>query len=78
MIYLIFDTNIWIYLAEGQHPYVLNGILEKVKSGEIKILINEEIVSFCIIFDAIFKSTSPLNRNEYRLPSYAKINNKTK
>ena len=44
MIYLIFDTNIWIYFAEGQHPFVLNGILKKVKSGEIIVLVNEEII----------------------------------
>jgi predicted nucleic acid-binding protein len=44
MVHLIFDTNIWIYLAEGQHPFVLDGIIEKVNNGEISLLVNDEII----------------------------------
>lgn len=44
MVHLILDTNIWIYFAEGQHPFVLNGIIEKVESKEIILLVNDEII----------------------------------
>lgn len=44
MVYLIFDTNIWIYFAGGQHPFVLNGIIKKVENNEVTILVNEEII----------------------------------
>jgi len=44
MIHLILDTNIWIYFAEGQHPFVLNGIINKVNNKEIILLVNDEII----------------------------------
>lgn len=44
MVHLILDTNIWIYLAEGQHPFVLRGIIEKVDSKELILLVNDEVV----------------------------------
>lgn len=44
MVHLILDTNIWIYFAEGQHPFVLEGIIEKVNSNEIILLVNDEII----------------------------------
>lgn len=43
MVHLIFDSNIWIYFAEGQHPFILNGIIEKLSKKEIVLLVNEEI-----------------------------------
>jgi len=44
MVHLILDTNIWIYLAEGQHPFVLKGIIEKVDKQEIILLVNDELI----------------------------------
>lgn len=44
MIYLILDTNIWLYLAEGQHPFVLNGIIEKTAKKELILLVNDVII----------------------------------
>ncbi len=44
MVHLILDTNIWIYLAEGQHPFVLKGIIEKVDNKDLILLINDEVV----------------------------------
>jgi len=44
MVHLILDTNIWIYLAEGQHPFVLSGIIEKVDQNDIILLVNDEII----------------------------------
>lgn len=44
MVHLILDTNIWLYLAKGQHPFVLNGLLEKVESKDVILLVNDEIV----------------------------------
>ncbi len=44
MVHLILDTNIWIYLAEGQHPFVLEGLIKKVNDNEISLLVNDEII----------------------------------
>jgi len=44
MIHLIFDTNIWIYFAEGQHPFVLKGIIDKVNNKDVILLVNNEII----------------------------------
>lgn len=44
MVYLILDTNIWIYLAEGQHPFVLQGLIQKIDEKEIIILVNDVII----------------------------------
>jgi len=44
MVHLILDTNIWIYLAEGQHPFVLQGIIEKVNNQDLILLVNDEII----------------------------------
>ena len=43
MIHLILDTNIWIYLATGEHPFILNGINEMLDNNKIVILTNDEI-----------------------------------
>ena len=55
MIYLIFDTNVWLYLANGLDPATGNHtenhfeLLEKLElhtnKREIKVLINEIIIS---------------------------------
>ncbi len=55
MNYLILDTNIWIYLANGYvnpkvhdneqtHSTLLNRLIEKFKSGEIQIVVNDIII----------------------------------
>ena len=44
MVHLILDTNIWIYLAEGQHPFVLHGIIKKADNQDIILLVNDEII----------------------------------
>lgn len=45
MVYLVLDTNIWIYIAEGEHPDITTFILEKVKKSEIILLSNEVILT---------------------------------
>ena len=45
MVHLVLDTNIWLYLAEGQHPFVIKGLIEKAKSGDIILLTNDEIIA---------------------------------
>ncbi len=45
MVYIVLDTNIWIYIAEGEHPDITTFILDKVKNSEIIILSNEVILS---------------------------------
>ena len=45
MVYLVLDTNIWIYIAEGEHPDITTFILDKVKKSEIILLSNEVIFS---------------------------------
>jgi len=37
---LILDTNIWIYLAKGEHPKVLEKLIEKFNKKEIQFLIS--------------------------------------
>jgi predicted nucleic acid-binding protein len=44
MIHLVLDTNILIYLAEGQHPFVLKGLINKIQSKDIVLLVNDEII----------------------------------
>ncbi|MFB9865221.1 PIN domain-containing protein [Rufibacter immobilis] len=41
MINLIIDTNIWIYLAQGEHPYILEKVLEKVENREFRFIVSE-------------------------------------
>ena len=43
MLYLMLDTNIWIYIAKGEHPNVIDQILEGVKKNELSVLSNEVI-----------------------------------
>ncbi|WP_214834645.1 hypothetical protein [Chryseobacterium sp. ISL-6] len=40
MVTLILDTNIWIYLAKGEHPEVLEKLIEKYNKKEIQFLIS--------------------------------------
>ncbi|MBF4491484.1 DUF4935 domain-containing protein [Flavobacterium sp. MR2016-29] len=40
MVTLILDTNIWIYLAKGEHPKVLQKLIEKHNNKEIQFLIS--------------------------------------
>lgn len=40
MVTLILDTNIWIYLAKGEHPIVLQKLLEKFDNTEIEFLVS--------------------------------------
>lgn len=37
---LVLDTNIWIYLAKGEHPIVLQKLLEKFNNKEIEFLVS--------------------------------------
>lgn len=60
MVYLIFDTNIWIYLAEGKdsrtnkhfegsdeglHHLILDNLTRKVDSGEYRIIISGVVLT---------------------------------
>lgn len=40
MVTLILDTNIWIYLARGEHPKVLEKLIEKHSKNEVQFLIS--------------------------------------
>ena len=40
MITLILDTNIWFYLAKGEHPFVLQKLLEKYANREVEFLVS--------------------------------------
>ncbi len=40
MVTLILDTNIWIYLAKGEHPLVFEKLLEKHRNKEIEFLVS--------------------------------------
>lgn len=40
MVTLILDTNIWIYLAKGEHPIVLEKLIEKYNKKEVQFLIS--------------------------------------
>ncbi len=40
MVTLILDTNIWIYLAKGEHPFVFEKLLEKHRNKEIEFLVS--------------------------------------
>ena len=55
MNYLILDTNIWIYLANGHyaqnaqhseqtHSTLLSRLTEKLKNEEIRVVVNDIIV----------------------------------
>jgi predicted nucleic acid-binding protein len=44
MLHLILDTNIWIYIAEGEHPDITEFIIQKIYSNEIDILSNDVII----------------------------------
>ena len=45
MVYIVLDTNIWIYIAEGEHPDITTFILDKIKKSEILLLSNEVILA---------------------------------
>lgn len=45
MIYLILDTNYWIYLAKGEHPIVFNRLKEDILGKKFQILINNIIIN---------------------------------
>lgn len=44
MIYLIIDTNYWIYLAKGEHPEVFNRLKQDIIERKVQILINQVIL----------------------------------
>lgn len=45
MLYLILDTNIWMYIAEGEHPDITQFIIEKINADDIELLANEVIIT---------------------------------
>jgi len=44
MIYLILDTNYWIYLAKGEHPKVFDRLKKDILGKKFQILINHIII----------------------------------
>jgi len=40
MVTLVLDTNIWIYLAKGDHPVVLQKLIEKFNIQEIQFVVS--------------------------------------
>ena len=71
MVNLILDTNIWIYLAEGQHTFVLNGIVNEVDNQNIILLVNQEIINE-------WNRNRDKNRNKTITELFKKINNTKK
>jgi predicted nucleic acid-binding protein len=45
MVTLVLDTNIWLYLAKGEHPIVLQKLLEKFDRKEIEFLVSSLQIS---------------------------------
>ena len=45
MLYLVLDTNIWVYIAEGEHPDITPFVIEKIQRGEIYLLSNEVLLT---------------------------------
>jgi len=44
MIYLILDTNYWIYLAKGEHPKVFDKLKQFIDEKKVEILVNQVII----------------------------------
>ncbi len=44
MVYLVLDTNIWIYIAEGEHPDITKELIDKIQKGELHLLSNNIIL----------------------------------
>ena len=45
MLYIALDTNIWIYIAEGEHPDITEFIIEKIQANQIEIVTDEVIIT---------------------------------
>lgn len=44
MIYLILDTNYWIYLAKGEHPEIFQKLKQNIEERKFQILVNQVII----------------------------------
>lgn len=44
MVYLVLDTNIWIYIAEGEHPDITKELISKIQKGDLHLLSNKIIL----------------------------------
>jgi predicted nucleic acid-binding protein len=75
MINLILDTNIWIYLAQGKHPYILDKILEKKDKREVQFIVcelqilewerNKDKIKYDIVESLKFQYNAAKNISKY-------------